>query len=219
MMDIKVQHEDPSIQTSPLLTVPVMVIPKTSIVPATTIPPPIPPFIPLPQQSTPIPTPTTTEAKTSTTVVPDSETLSAIHLRVSDLEKYVKELKNVDHSLALLATIKSEVSTTVNEYLGTSMDDVLYKHKALYHALMESILENEDAIDKDVAHKSKKRKPDDVDRDEGPHVGSNQGLTRKNTSKDAELSKKAKPTKTSKGTTKSQPKSTNKSAQANEIVF
>ncbi|GJR92100.1 retrovirus-related pol polyprotein from transposon TNT 1-94 [Tanacetum coccineum] len=95
--------------------------------PPTTIPPPIPPFIPLPQQSTPIPTPTTTEAKTSTTVVPNSETLSAIHLRVSNLEKYVKELKNVDHSLALLATIKSEVSTTVNEYLGTSMDDALYK--------------------------------------------------------------------------------------------
>ncbi|GJV73391.1 hypothetical protein Tco_1493386 [Tanacetum coccineum] len=33
----------------------------------------------------------------STTVVPDSETLFAIHLRVSDLEKEVKELKNVDH--------------------------------------------------------------------------------------------------------------------------
>nr|GEU84965.1 hypothetical protein [Tanacetum cinerariifolium] len=35
------------------------------------------------------------------------------------------------------------------------------KHKALYHALMESILEDEDAIDKGVADKSKKRKPDD----------------------------------------------------------
>ncbi|GJZ82004.1 hypothetical protein Tco_0646998 [Tanacetum coccineum] len=40
--------------------------------PATTIPPPIPPFISLQQQSTPIPTPTTTEATTSTTVVPDT---------------------------------------------------------------------------------------------------------------------------------------------------
>ncbi|GKA54314.1 hypothetical protein Tco_0753263 [Tanacetum coccineum] len=50
VMDIKVQHEDPSSQTSPLLTVPVMIIPETSSAPATTIPPPIPPFIPLSQQ-------------------------------------------------------------------------------------------------------------------------------------------------------------------------
>ncbi|GJV57603.1 hypothetical protein Tco_1458608 [Tanacetum coccineum] len=47
MMDIKVQHEDPSIQTSPLLTVPVTVIPETSSAPTTTIPPHIQPFISL----------------------------------------------------------------------------------------------------------------------------------------------------------------------------
>ncbi|GJX46964.1 hypothetical protein Tco_0272154 [Tanacetum coccineum] len=90
------------------------------------------------------------------------------------------------------------------------------KHKALYHALMESILEDEDAIDKGVVDKSKKRKPDDADRDEGPPAGSNKGLKRKKTSKDVEPSKKAKSTETSKGTTKSQPKSTGKSAQAEE---
>ncbi|GKD73146.1 hypothetical protein Tco_1331428 [Tanacetum coccineum] len=174
MMEIKVQHEYPSSQTSPLLTVPVSIIPKSSTAPATTIPLPIPPFIPLPQQSTPIPTPT---------------------------------------------TIKSEVPTIVKEYLGTSLDDTLHKHKALYHALMESILEDEDAMDKGVADKSKKRKPDDADRDEGPLVRSNQGLKRKKTSKDAKPSKKAKSTKTSKGTTKSQPKSTSKSAQVEETVF
>ncbi|GKC94154.1 hypothetical protein Tco_1159596, partial [Tanacetum coccineum] len=49
MMDIKVQHKDPSIQTSPLLTVPITVILETSSAPATTIPPSIPSFIPLPQ--------------------------------------------------------------------------------------------------------------------------------------------------------------------------
>ncbi|GJZ33129.1 hypothetical protein Tco_0578565 [Tanacetum coccineum] len=203
---------DLSIHTSLLLTAPITVIPKTSSAPATAIPPPILPFIPLPQQSTQIPTPTTTEATTSTTTVPNSETLSTIHLRVSDLEK---------------------------EYLGTSLDDALYKvlqrhtsdltkehyvpvdvveklkqqykpyksakdirkvhiehaakqqeikytitlsdtHKALYHALMESILEDEDAMDK--------------------------GLKRKKISKDDEPSKKAKSTETSKGTTKLQPK-------------
>ncbi|GKD63872.1 hypothetical protein Tco_1305980 [Tanacetum coccineum] len=65
------------------------------------------------------------------------------------------------------------------------------KQRALYHALMESILEDEDAMD------------------EG----------RRKTSKDTELSKKAKSTETSKGTSKSQPKSTGKSAQAEETVF
>ncbi|GJX67206.1 hypothetical protein Tco_0302933 [Tanacetum coccineum] len=94
-----------------------------------------------------------------------------------------------------------------------------FKYKALYHALKESILEDEDAMDKGVADKSKKRKPDDVDRDEDPLNGSNQGLKRKKTSKDIKPSKKAKSTETSKGTTKSQPKSTGKSAQSEETVF
>ncbi|GJU93958.1 hypothetical protein Tco_1318714, partial [Tanacetum coccineum] len=77
MMDIKVQHEDPSIQTSPLLTVPV------------------------------------TKQNTLTTSAPDSSTLTAFHQRLSDLEKEVKKLKNVNHSSALHATIKSEVLAVV----------------------------------------------------------------------------------------------------------
>ncbi|GKE99226.1 hypothetical protein Tco_0022577 [Tanacetum coccineum] len=65
------------------------------------------------------------------------------------------------------------------------------KHMALYHALMESILEDEDALDKGVADKLKKRNPDDVARDEDPLAGSYQGLKRRNTSKDVEPSKNA----------------------------
>ncbi|GJT75374.1 hypothetical protein Tco_1042099 [Tanacetum coccineum] len=53
------------------------------------------------------------------------------------------------------------------KYTITSSD----KHKALYHALMESILKDEDAMDKGVADKLKKRKPDDADRDEYPTAG------------------------------------------------
>ncbi|GJR94292.1 hypothetical protein Tco_0266466 [Tanacetum coccineum] len=92
------------------------------------------------------------------------------------------------------------------------------KQRALYHALMESILEDEDAMDEGVVDKLKKRKPDDADKDEGPSDGSDRGLKRRKTSKDTELSKKAKPTETSKGTSKSQPKSTSKSTQAEETV-
>ncbi|GKA98123.1 hypothetical protein Tco_0826017 [Tanacetum coccineum] len=66
------------------------------------------------------------------------------------------------------------------------------KHKAFYHALMESILEDEDAMYKGVTDRLKKRDPDDADRDEGPLVGPDNGLKRKKTSKDVEPSKKAK---------------------------
>ncbi|GKC93710.1 hypothetical protein Tco_1159152 [Tanacetum coccineum] len=58
------------------------------------------------------------------------------------------------------------------------------KHKALYHALMESILANEDAMDKGVADIQKKRKLDDGDRDEDPPTGPDQGLKRRKTGKD-----------------------------------
>ncbi|GJS55338.1 hypothetical protein Tco_0628700 [Tanacetum coccineum] len=127
MLDIKVQHEDPCSQTSPLLTVPVSVILKSSTALATTIPPPIPPCIPLLQQSTPIPTPTTTEVTISTTYDLDASTLTAIHQRLSDLENEVKTIRNVDHSSAIYAAIKSKVPTIIKEYLGTSLDDTLHK--------------------------------------------------------------------------------------------
>ncbi|GJT37806.1 RNA-directed DNA polymerase, eukaryota, reverse transcriptase zinc-binding domain protein [Tanacetum coccineum] len=93
------------------------------------------------------------------------------------------------------------------------------KHKALYHALMESILQDEDAMDKGVADRLKKRNLDDVDKDEGPPAGPDQGLKRKKMGKDTEPLKQAKSTGTSKGTTKSQPKYTSKSAQAKKTVF
>nr|GEV12499.1 copia protein [Tanacetum cinerariifolium] len=92
-------------------------------------------------------------------------------------------------------------------------------HKALYHALIESILKDKDAMDKGVPDKLEKRKPDDTDRDEGPPARPDQGLKRKKTCKETELSKKAKSTGTSKCTTKSQPKATSKSTQAEEILF
>ncbi|GJW13602.1 hypothetical protein Tco_0017735 [Tanacetum coccineum] len=53
------------------------------------------------------------------------------------------------------------------------------KHIALYHALMESILEDEDAMDKGVADELKKRKPNDANKDEGPTAGSDRGKSAK----------------------------------------
>ncbi|GJY39011.1 hypothetical protein Tco_0425375 [Tanacetum coccineum] len=93
------------------------------------------------------------------------------------------------------------------------------KQRALYHAFIDLILENEDAMDEGVADKLKKRKQDDADKDKGPSAGSNRGLKRHKTSKDTKPSKKAKSTESSKCTSKSQPRSTDKSAQAEEPVF
>ncbi|GJR37088.1 hypothetical protein Tco_1212772 [Tanacetum coccineum] len=64
------------------------------------------------------------------------------------------------------------------------------KHIALYHALMESILEDEDAMEKGVADELKKRKLDDANKDEGPSAVSDQGLKGQRTSKGTETSKK-----------------------------
>ncbi|GJW04666.1 hypothetical protein Tco_1563522 [Tanacetum coccineum] len=84
--------------------------PKIAIV--TTLPPL---FVsttpPIPQQTTtPIPTPPiTTDALTITTVVSESDALSAIYLRVAKLEKEVSELKKIDLSVEALAALKTQV--------------------------------------------------------------------------------------------------------------
>ncbi|GJZ88725.1 hypothetical protein Tco_0660507 [Tanacetum coccineum] len=167
-------------------------------------------------------TPTKTKATTSTTTISNSKTLNALQLKVTDLEKDVKELKDVDNSIKVISTIQSEFPKAVKEYLRSILDDPMYKLKvpketitsfdttalaefdqkttlfetmnksksfnkslkqrALYHALMGSILEDEDAMDEGVADKLKKRKRDDVDKDEGPSAGSDRGLKRQKTS-------------------------------------
>ncbi|GJR96786.1 hypothetical protein Tco_0268960 [Tanacetum coccineum] len=102
-----------------------------SIYSSTTIPPFIPLLtIPISQQSTPPPIPTTstitmTEAPTSTSVNTDFESIFDIQLRVSDLEKEFKELKQVDLPTILRASIRSEVPPAVNEYLRSSLGDAL----------------------------------------------------------------------------------------------
>ncbi|GJS69315.1 hypothetical protein Tco_0702156 [Tanacetum coccineum] len=67
------------------------------------------------------------EATILTTTAPDSTTLTSIHQRVSDLEKEVKILKDINHDSIILAAIKSKVPTTVKECLGTNFDDTLKK--------------------------------------------------------------------------------------------
>ncbi|GKB49189.1 hypothetical protein Tco_0899942 [Tanacetum coccineum] len=223
MMDIKVQHEDPSSQTSPLPTVPVTsevptiikdclgtslddtlhkVIQRhtTKLIKEHSVPADV---IEVPQQ----------QHKPQKSVVE----IRKIKMEQAGKQQETKhtitssdtaELQEFDQKRTLFETMTKTKSFNKNT-----------KQKALYHALMESILEDEDAMDKGVTDRLKKRKPDDADKDEGPPAGLDQRLKRKKTGKYTKPSKKAKSTGTSKGTTESQPKYTGKSAQAEETVF
>ncbi|GJU49807.1 hypothetical protein Tco_1219362 [Tanacetum coccineum] len=124
MMNIDVRHEEPSNQTPSLLTKPVTVIPETSTATATTIPLPIPPFTPLPHQSTPTPTPTT-KATTSLPAIPDFSYLCGFNQRVSILEKELSQIKQVDHSSQLLEAIKSQVPAVIEAHLGTRLGNTI----------------------------------------------------------------------------------------------
>ncbi|GKE27371.1 hypothetical protein Tco_1442755, partial [Tanacetum coccineum] len=132
LLEVKIQSEVPHIQSRSMLRVPISMIAKPSVVTpvqetplealVTTLPPS---FVsttpPVPQQSTtPIPTPTiTTNAPIITTVVLESNALSAVQLRVTNLEKDASKLKNIDLSAAALATLKSQVLTVVDSYLDS----------------------------------------------------------------------------------------------------
>ncbi|GJR63942.1 hypothetical protein Tco_0010007 [Tanacetum coccineum] len=230
------------------------------------------------------PPPINTEATTITTSLPEITPFIALQLRVARLEQEMSEIKKTDHSADVLASIKSQVPTVVDKYLGTKLDDALlrslerhtadliekyselpgpesvknqesekspkeiirikreqgeekqestysirstdkvaleefdlksalFKHMNknktanrnpanyhLYHALMEALIADEDAMDKEVAVKVKdhKRKHDsdddeDDDDDEGPSAGSNQGRSAKRRRPDSAASGSAQP--------------------------
>nr|GEV87741.1 retrotransposon protein, putative, unclassified [Tanacetum cinerariifolium] len=209
MLDINVQHEVP--HTSPLLTIPMSVILKRTVV--------NPPEI----VTTASVTNLEKDVKELKTVDHSTTLLSTIKYEVPNaikgylgtslddaFHKYVHEKSTKDIRKIKIEharkqqepkeTITSSDTTAFTEFdQKTTLFQTMTKSKsfnkspnqrALCRSFMESILKDEDAMDEGVANKFKKRKHDDVDKDEG-------------------LS----------GTSKSQPKSTIKSAQAKEIVF
>nr|GEX02671.1 hypothetical protein [Tanacetum cinerariifolium] len=198
------------------------------------------------QTTTPIPTPPITiEASIITTVVPIFDALIVIHLRSIELEKDVYEMKKIDHSAKALASLKSQVPTVINNYLGFKLSDALQKimseiHKikkeqaekqklskntanhALYHALMEALIVDEEAMDKGVAASVKhhKRQHDDEDDDEDPSAGPNQGkMIKRRRTKESNSSKNPSTTKeTSKGKALTKSSKTSKSVTEKEPV-
>ncbi|GKB91206.1 hypothetical protein Tco_0963478, partial [Tanacetum coccineum] len=151
----------------------------------TSTPPVIAPFIDVSSLKPSLlvtPPPINTEATTITTSLPEITPFIAL-AKLQRLEQEMSAVKKTDLFADVLASIRSQVPTAVDNYLGTKLDDALLKsanHRntaklPLYHALMEDLIADENAIDKEVADKVKdhKRKHDsdddeDDDDDEGP---------------------------------------------------
>nr|GEU92021.1 hypothetical protein [Tanacetum cinerariifolium] len=171
-LDVYVHHEVPSQQTPTLLTVHVLVITDSSPVFFTIIPQSLPSFIPLPQQSSPTQSPST-EATNPQTALPNFTFVFQFNNRVTSLEKEVAELKKDD-------PLKTQVTVLVDEHLdtriGATRDEFMnFLSASITARIMYSL--------------KRRRKDKDKDKDEDPSVGSNQGLKKRKTSKDAEPTK------------------------------
>ncbi|GJU73885.1 hypothetical protein Tco_1265290 [Tanacetum coccineum] len=161
--------------------------------PATTISSLFSSLFPSLQQSIPIPTPTNTKAITSTIAVLESQKPSLLSIkelliwrRILDDALYKKSIEDIQ-KIKMEHARKQEVpketitssdtialeefdqkTTLFNTMTKSKSFNKSPKHRALYNDLIESILEDEDAMDKGVVDELKKRKPDDADKDEGP---------------------------------------------------
>ncbi|GJV42912.1 hypothetical protein Tco_1427448 [Tanacetum coccineum] len=206
---------------SPLLDVLVLVIPQQTTI--TTTPTPITTPLPTTPITTPPVTPPLPATETPDAPIPLSEAFNAVLQRVSTLEKDVKELKQVDHSAVIVKSIRSQVPTAINEYLGSSLRDSLQKsyerhpaHKELYDALIQSLFMDEDDMDKADAtvdlSTQVKRKYDDQDED--PTARSDRVKEKKRPRKDTQPSKKS--STSSKGTTPSKTSKSGKSVSIEE---
>ncbi|GKA92411.1 hypothetical protein Tco_0814336 [Tanacetum coccineum] len=119
LMNIKMGHKVPNTHISSPLTKTATVIPDSSTIASTTIPPIISMISPLPQLTTPTPAPTTTSTTTSILALPDFSSLFGFDQRVSTLEMELSQLKQANLSAQLLESVKSQLPTMVDDLLST----------------------------------------------------------------------------------------------------
>ncbi|GJT87491.1 hypothetical protein Tco_1069208 [Tanacetum coccineum] len=136
-------------------------IPDPSHQTVTSTPPVIAPFTDVSSSEPSLlvtPPPINTEATTITTSLPEITPFIALQLRVARLEQEMSEVKKTDLSADVLASIRSQVPTAVDNYLGTKLDDALLKKHCqlpvLYHAYYGSFDNNEDAWERKL-HKTR----------------------------------------------------------------
>nr|GEX00143.1 hypothetical protein [Tanacetum cinerariifolium] len=98
----------------------------------TTTPTPLTTPLPTTLITTPPITPSLPATEVPDALIPPSEAFNDVLQRVSTLEKDVKELKQVDHSVVIVESIRSQVPLAVNDFLrsslGYSLKKLLQKH-------------------------------------------------------------------------------------------
>ncbi|GJZ34177.1 hypothetical protein Tco_0579613 [Tanacetum coccineum] len=126
--------------------------------------------------------------------------------------------------------IEKSVKDIINDEVKTQLPQILPKVVSDFTTpvIKSTITESLKDLDKDLFESygkaySVKRDRKDKDKDVDPSTGSDQGMKRRKTSKEVESSKgskskDSKSTSSSKGTTRSRPKSSGKSAQAEEPI-
>ncbi|GJZ96018.1 retrovirus-related pol polyprotein from transposon TNT 1-94, partial [Tanacetum coccineum] len=130
LMDTTVHHEEPSGQSSSLFTVPITIIPKITSAFTTTIPPPPPSFNPLPQQATPTPTPTVLEETTLFPALPDFSSVFRFNDRVTNLERDLSEMKQVDQYAQAISSIPVIVDRYIDNKLREGIQQAIKSHTA-----------------------------------------------------------------------------------------
>ncbi|GJY33396.1 hypothetical protein Tco_0417865 [Tanacetum coccineum] len=161
---------------------------------------------------------------------------------LADRREYIDLIdtsRNVTESLEVVVLAKSssqpkssyEAVALLSEFeLTKILMDMMEEHKSylradykreLYDALVKSYNTDKDLFDTYGEVFTLKRSRDDKDKDQDPSAGSDRGMKRRKSSKDAESSrdpksKESKSTSSSKGTSRSQHKSSGKSAHVEE---
>nr|GEU66199.1 hypothetical protein [Tanacetum cinerariifolium] len=94
-----------------------------SLIDTATIPPPPPFFNPLSQQATPTPTPTTSEATTIVPTLPDFASEFIFNDRVTNLERDLFQLKQVDQYAQAISLIPA----IMDRYMDNKLDEAIHK--------------------------------------------------------------------------------------------
>ncbi|GKE09838.1 hypothetical protein Tco_1413389, partial [Tanacetum coccineum] len=180
-----------------------------------TIPLPTLFFNPLLQQATPTQTPTTSKATTSFPSLSDFSSVFKFNDRVTNLEKDLLEIKQVDQITRSCSLKKVFISTIVYfEAAAALFEFELTK-------MLTDKMEKNKSYEKLLTNGSFMKSRDDKDKDQDPSVGSDRGTKRKKSSKEVESSKDSrskenKSSSTSKDASQSKHKSFDKSAYAEE---
>ncbi|GJT02930.1 hypothetical protein Tco_0824099 [Tanacetum coccineum] len=95
----------------------------------TTTVPPLPPFFNhLQQEETPTPTPTTSETTTSLHALPDFASVFKFNERVTNLEKDLSKMKQVDQYAQALSSIPAIVDRYIDNKLGEAINKTIQAH-------------------------------------------------------------------------------------------